>query len=507
MMTSENNIVRKNLTRRSLLKGIGLGLGAATLAACGAAPAKTTAVAEKVAAAESTATTAVTAAEKTAATAVPPTPIPAPTITPVPIVEQQAGSVKVTFWYGLGGNLGNVVRQVVNKYNQSQRKYYVEPVFQASYDDTINKINTALAGGELPHVTQIFDAGQQRMIDSKRIRIVQDLLNADGMGDVIKDLEPAVRSYYTVGGTMYCMPFNSSTAMTYINKKMFREAGLDAEKTIWTYEELLDAFKKTAKVEGDKVTVAGLAFNASGWFFEQQHAIHEALMGEPDNGRTTRATKYVFNDETGVKWLEFLKQTITDKSGVYYATGNPQAAFVSGQAGVRFDSIAGLRGITASAEKTGVEVGVAYMPRRAGAKVGRTIIGGASLWLTDAGTAEQQAGAWDFVKFAAQTDTQGFWSANTGYYPTRQSAYETQDMKDALTKYPQFKVAIEQIRSAPESNFNAGVISGTFVPMRQEVQKAMDAFWTGKTATAQAALDETLARCNEQLDEYNSTVK
>ena len=79
-------------------------------------------------------------------------------------------------------------------------------------------------------------------------------------------------------------------------------------------------------------------------------------------------------------------------------------------------------------------------------------------------------------------------------------------MKEALVKYPQFKVAIEQIRSAPASNFNAGVISGTFVPMRQEVQIAMDAFWSGKAATAQAALDETVAKCNEQLEEYNSTV-
>jgi sn-glycerol 3-phosphate transport system substrate-binding protein len=511
MNNNDSKNKRNTVSRRTLLKGLGFGLGAATLAACGAAATPAAVPAEKPAeaATEKPAEAAVEKpVEKPAeATAVPPTPPPAPTITPVPMVAQPAGSTKVTFWYGLGGNLGNVVRQVANKYNESQTKYYVEPVFQASYDDTINKINTALAGGELPHVAQVFDAGQQRMIDSKRIRIVQELLAADGMNDFMTDLEPAVRSYYTVGGTMYSMPFNSSTAMTYINKKMFRDAGLDADKAIWTYEELLEAFKKLTVVEGDQVKVAGLAFNASGWFFEQQHAVHEGMLAEPDNGRTARAEKYVFNGETGVKWLEFLKQTVADKSGVYYATGNPQAAFVSGQAAVHFDSIASLRGISSSAEKTGVEVGVAFMPRRAGAKTGRTIIGGASLYLTDAGTAEEQAGAWDFVKFATTTETQGFWSANTGYYPVRQSAYEMPDLKEALKKYPQFQVAIDQIRSAPESYFNSGVISGTFVPMRQEVQKSMDAFWSGKAATAQAALDETVARCNEQLEEYNSTVK
>ncbi len=508
---------KKSISRRSLLKGIGFAAGAATLAACGGAaatPVAPTKAPESAAAAPSATTGAAAAAEPTATTAaaapaattVPPTAPPAPTITPVPLVEQPSGSTKIAFWYGLGGNLGNVVRQTANKFNQSQSKYYIEPVFQASYDDTINKINTALAGGELPNVVQIFDAGTQRMIDSKRIRPVQDLLAADGMSSFMDDLEPAVRSYYTVGGVMYSMPFNSSTAMTYINKKMFREAGLDADKTIWTYTELLDAAKKLTKKDGDAFKVAGLAFNPSGWFMEQQHAVHEQLMAEPDNGRKERAQKYVFNGETGVKWLEFLKQMIADGSGVNYGSGNPQAAFVTGQAAIHFDSIASLRGISSSAEKTGVEVGVAYMPRRDGAKVGRTIIGGASLWLTDAGTKEQQDGGWAFLKYATQTDTQGWWSANTGYYPVRQSSYETADMKQALDKYPQFRVAIEQIRSAPESVFNSGVISGTFVPMRQEVQKAMDAFWSGKAASAKAALDEAIAKTNEQLEEYNSTV-
>ena len=484
---------KTSISRRKLLKGIGFVGVSATLAACTAPSVAPKAVAPTTA--------------PSGATAAAPTPIPAPTITPVPLIPQPVGSTKLSFWYGLGGNLGNVVRQVVNKYNQSQSNYYVEAVFQASYEDTINKINTSLAGGELPNVVQIFDAGQQRMIDSKRVRVVQDLLKADGMGKFMDDLEPAVRSYYTVGDTMYCMPFNSSTAMTYFNKNALKEVGLDTEKKIYTYNELIDAAKKMTKKSGDKIERTGLAFNASGWFFEQQHAVHNELMGVPDNGRTTRATQYTWNTtKTGAAWFELLKKMVDEGGATYYASANPQAAFVSGQAAIHFDSIAALRGITASAEKNGIDVGVAYMPRMDGAEVGRTIIGGAAIWLTDAGTPEQQAGGWDFVKFATTTETQGFWSANTGYYPVRQSSYETADMKEALAKYPQFNVAIEQIRSAPISHFNSGIISGTFVPMRQEVQKAMDLYWSGK-ASVKEALDTAASKANEQLEEYNSTVK
>src|SRR5512134_3245311 len=71
----------------------------------------------------------------------------APSIAPIPPVPQPAGAIKVTFWFGLTGSLGNVVQQVVNKYNSSQTSYYVEAVQQPDYDATIQKLNTSLAGG------------------------------------------------------------------------------------------------------------------------------------------------------------------------------------------------------------------------------------------------------------------------------------------------------------------------------------------------------------------------
>src|SRR5690242_12346348 len=93
----------------------------------------------------------------------------APTVTPIPPVSQPAGSIKVTFWFGLTGSLGNVVQQVVNKYNSSQTRYYIEAVQQPDYDATIQKLNTSLAGGALPNVVQIYDIGTQRMLDTKKI--------------------------------------------------------------------------------------------------------------------------------------------------------------------------------------------------------------------------------------------------------------------------------------------------------------------------------------------------
>ncbi|HUS15883.1 MAG TPA: extracellular solute-binding protein, partial [Chloroflexia bacterium] len=285
-----------------------------------------------------------------AATAVPPT--------PYPTVPQAAGSTKITFWYGLTGFNGAVTQQVVNKFNTSQTKYYIEAVQQPNYDDTINKLNTSLAGGALPSVVQIYDIGTQRMIDSKRILPVQDFIEKEKL-DLVADLEPAVASYYTVNGKLYSMPFNSSAPVLYYDKNAFKEVGLDPEKPPETYDELLEAARKLVKKDASgKIIRSGVDFTLYGWILEQQMAKQGALYVEPANGRSGRGTKLVFNSEAGQNWLNFLKKLQDEGVGrsVGRASGTTNgttlgANFSKGDAAMAFESIATLRSWSSQAEK------------------------------------------------------------------------------------------------------------------------------------------------------------
>ena len=181
---------------------------------------------------------------------------------------------------------------MVNTYNSSQSKYYVEAIQQPDYDATINKFNTSLAGGDLPNVVQVYDIGTQRMIDTKRILPIQDFIDKEKL-PLVADLEPAVARYYTIGGKLYSMPFNSSAPVMYYDKNAFKEVGLDPEKKIWTYDEIMDAAKKlTVKDASGKVTRNGVVFTLYSWIFEQEQATQGALFADPNNGRETRATKW-----------------------------------------------------------------------------------------------------------------------------------------------------------------------------------------------------------------------
>lgn len=430
---------------------------------------------------------------------------------PVETAPRPAGSTKVTFWFGLTGVNGDVVRAVVNKYDTSQSKYYVEAVSQPDYDATINKLNTSLAGGELPNVVQVYDIGTQRMIDTRKIVPVQGLIDRDKL-DILKDLEPAVASYYTIAGTLYSMPFNSSAPVMYFDKTAFKAAGLDASKRIWTYDEVAAAAKALTRKDKDgKVARHGIGFTLYSWILEEELATQGTAFADPGNGRQSRAQKLAFDSAAGEKWLGFLKSALDSGSGESFGidgganSAARDAAFVTGEACITFNSIASLRGYIKSAKDSGkgVEVGVAYIPRPTGA-LGGVIIGGASLWITNTGTPEEQAGAWDFVKFASSPEIQAFFASNTGYYPTRRAAYGIKDMKEALALYPQFQVAIDELRATAASPATQGAVLGTFVKTRTNVQAAMEQFITGKIPTARQALEGAAKMSSGELAEYNS---
>jgi sn-glycerol 3-phosphate transport system substrate-binding protein len=500
------------------------------LAACGGEAATPTAISNTptteapaatstTAPVEATSTTASAAASPTtvsAAATVTGTVQPPPTATPYPTVPAAAGATRLTFWFGLTGFNGAVTQEVVNRFNTSQTKYYVEAIQQPNYDDTINKLNTSLAGGSLPNVVQIYDIGTQRMIDTKRILPVQDFIDKEGLTDMVNDLEPAVRSYYTVNGKLYSMPFNSSAPVMYYDKNAFREVGLDPDKPPTTYEEVLDAARKLVKKDASgKITRSGVDFSLYGWILEQQSAIQTALYAEPDNGRgPERATRLVFNGQAGQNWLNFLK-TLQDE-GIGRSLGRHSgttagttlgANFSKGEAAITFESIAVLRNWSNQAKNAGgkVDIGVAFLPKPTGAK-GGVIIGGASLWITNEGTPEQQAGAWEFVKFTAQPETQSYFASSTGYYPTRKAAYDLPEMQTALTNFPQFQVAVDELRSTEASPATQGAVFGTFAGARVLVEGAMEKFMLGEAPTAKDALDDAAEEANEKLEEYNSTV-
>jgi sn-glycerol 3-phosphate transport system substrate-binding protein len=318
------------------------------------------------------------AAEAPAEPAATEAPAEEPTLAP-PV---EAGVVNIAFWHSMGGDLGGVaIPQMANDFNASQTQCFVEPIFQGSYDDALNKLKAGLQSDDTPAVMQLYDIGTRLMVDLKVIKPVQEFIDADNYD--VSDLEPNVLAYYTVEGQQASMPFNSSTPMLYYNKDMFAAAGLDPESPPRTFEEVWEAARDlTQKDASGNVTVSGISISIYGWFFEQLLAVSGGTYVNNGNGRDALATEATFNSPEGVAILEWWKGMYDEGIMGNYGRANAdvRTAFYAEQTAMFIDSTAVLRGAMDTVAGK-FEIGTAYLPRpnEAAFDTSGTIIGGGSL--------------------------------------------------------------------------------------------------------------------------------
>lgn len=408
--------------------------------------------------------------------------------------------VKVVWWHSMSGELGTVADKLISDFNAAHKDIQVEGVFQGTYDESLNKLKASLGSNSGPTMIQVYEIGSRFMMDTKAIRPVQDFMDAEAYD--ISSLEPNIKNYYTFDNQLYSMPFNSSNPILYYNKDAFKAAGLDPENPPKTYEEVAEAAKALTK--GGQ---AGASFAIYGWFMEQFLANQGVELLNNGNGRTSPATASQVNNGAAVKTLEWWKQMLDDKVllNLGRKTDDTKKAFAAGQIAMTLDSTASLRGIVSAAEGK-FEVGTAFLPKPADGADGGVIIGGASLWLMNNKSEEEQQAAWEFMKYLAEPQTQAYWHVNTGYFPVTTKAYEETLVKENLDKYPQFQTAVDQLHQTTANLATQGAVMGVFPEARQLTETAIEEVLNGQK-TAQEALDKAAQEISSKIETYNKTVK
>ena len=334
---------------------------------------------------------ATTAANVGTATLPPTTAKPADELPPCPVdaLDAAGGPVEIQFWHAMNDQLKTTLEQLTQQYNAAQQRVKVTLVANGGYDDNFDKYRTA-SPGDRPALVQLPEYQVQTMVDSKTVLPVQSCVNAAGF-DLGQLLERAT-AYYSVDGALQAMPFNVSNPILYYNKEAFRKAGLDPEKPPTTLEELR---AMSEQLVSSGAATYGLAFDTSpdgggGWFVEQWFAKAGELFADGDNGRTTRATRVLFDNPTGVELLTYIQELEAD--GLAVSVGRNQSAIdvllklVDPQqpAAMGLNSSAALTGaIIAVPQYPGVELGVGPMPGPRGD--GGVLVGGAALWMVAGG--------------------------------------------------------------------------------------------------------------------------
>lgn len=410
----------------------------------------------------------------------------------MPAVAQEA-PVQIVFWHAMSGSRGAVVQQLVDQFNAQNENIEIIAEFKGSYAETLT---TALAGvraGNPPHIVQVYEVGTRSIIDSGAIVPVMEVSN--GQLDQTQFVEP-ILNYYSIDGGLQCMPFNSSTAMLYYNKDIFRAVGLDPEAPPTTYEELYEM--------GRQIIDAGAASGAisygwPAWILEQSFAMHNQLVANEDNGRAGLATEVYFNSDFGVEvlteWQRWAQDGILVYGGREYSANDP---FLAGQFAMLVQSTSSLGGIQKNAN---FELGTAFLPRIPGYETGNNVVGGGCLW-TMAGFSQAEYDAvWSFFQFLSATEQDMGWHKGTGYFPASNATVTALEEEGWFEENPNFLTAFAQISAGQDTIASRGALLGDFVTIRDIVGAAIEEVVVNGR-DPQEALDSATEEINQLLRDY-----
>ena len=411
-------------------------------------------------------------------------------------------ATEIQFWHAMTSVLGERANEMAAKFNASQSDYVVKVVPKGTYPETLNAAVAAYRAKQPPHIVQVYEVGTQTMLSSGAVYPVYQLMKDHGVAIDWNDLIGPVKSYYSTGGNLYSMAFNSSTPILYYNKDLFKKAGL-ADKAPTTWDEVETMAKK---LHGAGVKCAFSSAWPSWVLVENMHAYHDQPFADQSNGFDGLATTLKINGPFGIKMMEQLARGAKEGWFTYGGRLNKaEALMTAGECGIFMSSSAYIGNLTRAAEGK-FTWGTGSLPRLSGFPQGNSIIGGATLWVMKGAKAEEYKGVAQFFKYVASTENQAWWAGVTGYLPLTNGAAKALEASGHYAKNPNQKTAVTQMSNGKTTPNSQGIRLGNFTSVRDAIEEQMEHIFSGNK-TAKQGLDEAVAKSNEILKEFAALYK
>ena len=293
------------------------------------------------------------------------------------------------------------------------------------YADYQTKVAAAITAGEGPDVVQFYYGWLNNF---KGGQLIQPLpQDAFPHAQIEKDFFPII-SAMKQDGEYWGLPTAVRSLALFYNKNIFKDAGLDPAKPPATLDELVDAAKKTVKVDGaGNITSEGLAVDMTGqdhqWWRE---VLVRQFGGVPYNDDYTKVT---YNDDHGLAALKWYTDLTTiAKVGKPGFMDEAQAAFKGGRAAMEID---GSFRLGSFGQIKDFDWGVAELPAKDGVQSNYV-----SYWVN--GLAANSKGdklkaAEKFLAYVTSPEAMQIWLKTVGELPAKpELALTDENVKDPI---------------------------------------------------------------------------
>lgn len=413
---------------------------------------------------------------------------------PLSLTTAQDEPIVLDFYFpeATANNAQAIFEEYAAMFTEANPNIEINVVYQGSYTDNRNIIQTQLAAGEGPDVAVMLATDLLSFVEDGTIVPAQQFIDEMENGDAYADgfYDAFLLNSVDENGTIWSIPFQRSTPLLYYNVEHFEAAGLDPASPPANRDELLEVAQ--ALTTDDRW---GLWFPSEGfpiWLFSSfQISGGEPLVRERfdvvyfDTGPTREGLEYLLalGNEYGVMPEGSL------------SWGDGPTIFTSGEASMLVHTTGSLTRILTDAD---FEVGAAFLPfGPAGSETSGfgAPTGGGNLYIFANSTPEEQAAAWEWVRFLSSPEIQADWTVRTGYIAAVEDAWETETLQGLIEEAPQYAVARDQLEFAGKE-----FTSFRSIDIQNIINTTLSAIISGEEtdiesalATAQAQIDSLLA--------------
>ncbi|WP_305084216.1 extracellular solute-binding protein [uncultured Clostridium sp.] len=313
------------------------------------------------------------------------------------IVTELKEPVTIEMWHYMNGKQAEVLQSIVDDFNNSNTQgITVKALAQGSIPDLNKKVIAASQSNTLPAIVNVYPDAATGLINDNKVADLTPYVNNEtvGMKDAIKDdfIPDFIKELSQWGeNKIYGLPMTKSTEVLYVNKNLLEQLG-------YTVEDLKDLdFKKLAEISEKCQSQLGIP----GFGFDSPSNAFISSLKEDGKDFVQLDGKINVVNDWSKEFMQFFRNET--QKGAFRVPGEDK--FLSGPfSNQKLLAYQGSSAGFAHINTNGAfEVAIVEVPHFEG-KSKAVIQQGASLFVTKDVPAEAQYAAYEFIKFATNTE-------------------------------------------------------------------------------------------------------
>lgn len=397
----------------------------------------------------------------------------------------------IEMWHYMSGAQQDALQSIIDEFNATNTmNITVNAVSQGKIVDMNKKVIAASQSHTLPAIINVYPDLATGLIENGSIYDMSAFATNPEVG-ILSDLENDFIEAFIAevsqwDNKLYGMPLTKSTEVIYVNKTLLEKIGYTVEDIQGMTMEKLAEVSKAAK---EQLGISGFGYDSG------SNAFISTLKMDGMDFVELNGTINVDNEWVRT-FMDFYKEQV--QNGYFRTPG--EDGYLSGP--FSNQQILMYQGSSAGASHLQIdgqfELAVVE-PAHFEGKDSAVIQQGGSLFITNDVSLKEQYAAYEFIKFATNTENTAEFATATGYLPVRKSSAETDIVKNVLADtslpyaqvYPVAQLALEYAYYTPAVN-NAQ-------SARSTIQEKFEAYITGNIADMDTFINDSVSEVGTSI--------